>query len=60
MAPYSSARATAKATDVTGPGVLAGEQLVDRRGRRGAVPTANTKPPETGCESADTTRKVTV
>ena len=27
----------ANATDVTGPGVLAREQLVDRRGRRGAV-----------------------
>ena len=57
IAPYSTARATPNATDVTGPAFWSPSRsatLAD--GAAASSPTLNTKPPLTGCESAETTR----
>ena len=60
MAPYSTPRATANATEVTGPASWPASSSSTVAAGAAPVPTLNTKPPEIGCESAETTRYVAV
>ena len=56
MAPNWTARAAPKATPVTGPARSSPSRSAT--GVAGATPSpaTNTKPPDTGCESAEMTR----
>ena len=61
IAAYWSARVAAKATPVAGPARRSPSRSETLAAAAGPpAPTLNTKPPDTGCESAETTRKVTV
>ena len=61
IAPYSTARATPNATEVTGPACWSPSRSATlAAGAAASSPTLKTKPPLTGCESAEMTRYVTV
>ena len=56
MAPYCTPRVTAKATEVTGPAFWSpSSSATPAAGGAASAPTAKTKPPLIGCESAETT-----
>ena len=56
IAPYWTARTTANAVEVTGPASLPWSSSSTVFAGALASPTVNTKPPDTGCESAEMTR----
>ena len=56
MAPNWTARVTPKAVPVTAPVSSSPSSSPTVVDGAGASPTTNTKPPETGCESAEITR----
>ncbi len=56
IAPYCTARTTANAVEVTGPASLPCSSSSTVFAGALASPTVNTKPPDTGCESAEMTR----
>ena len=61
IAPNWSARTALNATDVTGPASCpASRSATSVAGAAAPAPIPNVKPPDTGCESAETTRNVTV
>jgi hypothetical protein len=53
---YWTARAAANATDVTGPASPPASSSSTLAAGAAPLPTEKTKPPETGCESAEITR----